>query len=151
MTAERAGYSQRTLVEKLGIKAGHRIALVAAPPGFNATLGPLPGGVRRARDLRGAINVIVFFARDSAGLVRAMTSVKRALASDGMLWVTWPKKSSGVASDLDENIVRAVGLAAGLVDVKVCAVDATWSGLKFVYRLRDRPAAVTPRRARRRR
>ena len=149
MPAERAGYSHRTLVEKLGIKVGQRIALVAAPPDFDSTLGRLPEGVRRARELRGTIDVIVLFARDAAGLVRAMTGVKRALASDGLLWVTWPKKSSGIASDLDENIVRGVGLAAGLVDVKVCAVDAIWSGLKFVYRLRDRPAAVTPRRARR--
>ena len=78
-----------------------------------------------------------------------MLSVKSAMASDGMLWVCWPKKTSAVDSDLDENIVRGMGLAAGLVDVKVCAVDGTWSGLKFVYRLRDRPAAVTPRRARR--
>jgi hypothetical protein len=149
MAPERAGYSHRSLIEKLGIKAGHRIALVDAPSGFDATLGPLPPGVRRARALRGAIDVIVFFASDAAELRRRISSVKRAIAPAGMLWLCWPKKTSGVVRDIDESIVRDVGLAAGLVDVKVCAVDATWSGLKFVYRLRDRPKTATPRRARR--
>jgi Protein of unknown function (DUF3052) len=145
--AERAGYSQRSLSEKLGIKAGHRIAFVAAPKGFDATLGPLPAGVRRARELRGTIDLIVMFAGDAAGLSRKLTSAKRAISPGGMLWVCWPKKTSGVVTDVDESFVREIGLAAGLVDVKICAVDATWSGLKFVYRLRDRPAAIKPRRA----
>jgi hypothetical protein len=149
MPARGAGYSSRSLVEKLGIKAGNRIALVAKPPRFNETLGPLPAGVRRVRSLRDSIDVIVFFARDATGLSRRIASLKCVLAPDGMLWVCWRKKSSGIESALDENAVRAVGLAAGLVDVKICAVDANWAGLKFVYRLRDRPAALTLRRARR--
>lgn len=140
--AERAGYSQRPLLEKLGIKTGNRVAFVAAPSGFDTTLGPLPAGVRRAREFRGPIDLIVVFAGDAAGLSRKITHAKRALSPAGMLWVCWPKKTSGVVTDVDENLVREIGLAAGLVDVKICAVDATWSGLKFVYRLRDRPAAV---------
>jgi hypothetical protein len=147
--AERAGYSERPLVEKLGIKSGQRIAFVAAPSSFAVTLGKLPSGVRRARELRGAIDVIVFFARGIAGLARRIGSAKRAMTPAGMLWVCWPKKTSAIACDLDENVVREISLAAGLVDVKVCAVDADWSGLKFVYRLRDRPKTITPRRARR--
>jgi len=120
-----------------------------APKGFDAILGPLPAGVRRARELRGPIDVIVSFAGDASGLSRRIASAKRALSPAGMLWVCWPKKTSGVVTDVDENIVREFGLAAGLVDVKICAVVATWSGLKFVYRLRDRPAAVKLRRVRR--
>jgi hypothetical protein len=147
--AERAGYSERPLVEKLGIKAGQRIAIVAAPPGFAVTLGELPAGVRRARELRGAIDVIILFAHGSAGLSRRIAGTKRAMTPAGMLWICWPKKTSVIESDLNDNIVREAGLSAGLVDVKVCAVDAVWSGLKFVYRLRDRPKAATPRRARR--
>jgi hypothetical protein len=147
--AEPAGYSGRPLVEKLGIKPGQRIAIVGAPPDFAVTLGKLPAGVRRARDLRGAIDVIVLFSRSTAELVRRITSAKRAMMPAGMLWICWPKKTSAIESDLNDNIVREVGLGAGLVDVKVCAVDADWSGLKFVYRLRDRPKPVTPRRVRR--
>jgi hypothetical protein len=147
--AERAGYSERPLVEKLGIKSGQRIAIVGAPSGFPATLGNLPSGVRRARELRGAIEVIIYFARSRAELTRRIASSKRAMAPAGMLWLCWPKKTSAFESDLDGNVVREIGLAAGLVDVKVCAVDADWSGLKFVYRLRDRPKTATPRRARR--
>ena len=149
MPAESASYSQRALVEKLGIKPGHRIAILDPPVGFAATLGQLPAGVRRARELRGSIDVIVFFAHDVATLARQVPDLKRILAPAGMLWLCWPKKSSSIESDVDENAVRAVGLATGLVDVKVCAVDQDWSGLKFVYRLRDRPKPVKPRRARR--
>lgn len=149
MSPESAGYSHRALVDKLGIKPGHRIAIVEAPSDFRATLGELPPGVHRARLLRGAIDVIVFFAFDAATLSRRITALKRVLAPAGMLWLCWPKKSSALESDLEGNAVRDIGLAAGLVDVKVCAVDDTWSGLKFVYRLRDRPKPIKPRRVRR--
>lgn len=149
MPAETAGYSHRSLVDKLGIKAGHRIAIVEAPAGFPATLGALPAGVHRARALRGAIDVIVCFALEAAPLARRMATVKRVLTPAGMLWLCWPKKSSAIEGDLDGNMVRDIGLAAGLVDVKVCAIDNDWSGLKFVYRLRDRPKPLKPRRARR--
>jgi hypothetical protein len=148
MKSDRAGYSRRSLVDKLGFKEGHRFAIVAPPPGIESTLGLLPEGVRRARATSGSLDVIILFALDVATLKRQITNLKRALAPNGMLWVCWPKKSSGFKTRLGETMVRETGLASGLVDVKVCAIDFTWSGLKFVYRLRDRPKAATPRRAR---
>src|ERR1022692_4433184 len=113
MPAEGAGYSHRALVDKLGIRAGHRIAIVEPPSGFSATLGDLPAGVRRARELRGAIDVIVFFTFDAATLVRRIAALKRVLAPAGMLWLCWPKKSSASVSDLDGNVARDIGLATG--------------------------------------
>ena len=133
-----AGYSARSLVDKLGIKPGMRIAIVAAPPGYRSTLGRLPPGVLVATAPRGTLPFIHFFTTKRALLERRYPSLKRALGQDGALWVSWPKKSSGVATDLTEDVIRAVALAGGLVDVKVCAVDEVWSGLKLVRRLRDR-------------
>ena len=134
-----AGYSPRTLVEKLGIKPHTRIAVIGAPRGYRSTLGALPPGVRVTATLRGdALPFIQFFTKQRAALGRSFPALKRALAVDGALWVSWPKKASGVATDMTEDGVRAVALAHGLVDVKVCAVDAVWSGLKLVRRLRDR-------------
>lgn len=133
-----AGYSQRALADKLGIKPGHRIAFVAPPPGYDATLGPLPPGTVRARTVRAPLDLIQVFVSRAADLEKRFDALKGALALDGALWVSWPKKASKRPTDVDENVVRRVGLAHGLVDVKVCAVDETWSGLKFVYRLKDR-------------
>ncbi|MGH7537407.1 MAG: DUF3052 domain-containing protein [Gemmatimonadales bacterium] len=133
-----AGYSPRTLVEKLGIKPHIRIALLAAPRGYRATLGKLPPGVKVSVSLRGPLPFIQCFTRQRATLRARFPALVRALTTDGALWVSWPKKTSGVASDLTEDGVRAVALAHGLVDVKVCAVDAVWSGLKLVRRVRDR-------------
>jgi hypothetical protein len=147
MPAERAGYSQRALTEKFGIKAGDRLAIVGAPTDFDAPLGALPPDVVRVPGLRASSDVVLFFTRDRRTLCSKFADLKRAMAFDGLAWVCWPKRTSGVVTDLDEKVVRELGLATGLVDVKVCAVDATWSGLKFVYRLKDRPAGATPRRA----
>jgi hypothetical protein len=134
-----AGYSGTPLVKKLGIKAGHRLALLAAPDGFGATLGVLPGSARAQADLEGdPLDVIVLFAPDRATLVREFETAARRLVPAGGLWVAWPKKASGVATDLTESAVRAVGLEAGLVDNKVCAIDEVWAGLRFVVRVRDR-------------
>jgi hypothetical protein len=133
-----AGYSTRPLRDKLGIKPGFRIALVAPPAGYGTTLGPLPSGVARSRALRGPLDLIQVFVTRAADLERRFPALKKALAIDGALWVSWPKKASGRSTDLGEGAVRGIGLAHGLVDVKVCAVDETWSGLKFVYRLKDR-------------
>ena len=133
-----AGYSKRPLSQKLGIKEGQRIFLIGAPEGYLDALGPLPESARVGRHLRGKKDFIQFFTRSLRELERRLPSLVRALDDDGMLWVSWPKKSSGVAADLDGNLVRSRGLEAGLVDVKVCAVDDVWSGLKFVYRKRDR-------------
>jgi hypothetical protein len=132
-----AGYSGKPLVQKLGIKEGHRVALVDAPPGFAAALGPLPEAVA-VRAARGAdaatADVLLLFAREAAALAPEFGAAARALPRGAMLWVAWPKKASRRPTDLTEDVVRRIGLATGLVDVKVCAVDETWSGLKFLHR-----------------
>jgi hypothetical protein len=133
-----AGYSPRSLVEKLGIKPGTRIALLGAPKGYRRTLGTLPPGVRVAAAARGRLPFIQFFTTRRRELARRVPGLVRALAPDGALWVSWPKRSSGVTTDMSEDAVRAVALPAGLVDIKVCAVDDTWSGLKLVRRLKNR-------------
>jgi hypothetical protein len=136
-----AGYSTRSLPDKLGIKPGFRIALVGAPKGYDAVLGPLPPVVR-VKTVRGPLDLIQVFVTTAADLEKRFPALKRALTIDGALWVSWPKRASGVATDLTEDSIRAIGLALGLVDVKVCAVDEVWSGLKFVYRLADRKKAT---------
>ena len=133
-----AGYSKRSLVDKLGIKPGTRIVIVNAPRGYATTLGKLPPGVRVTKAVRGQLPFIQFFATSRAELERAFPALVRGLESAGALWVSWPKKSSGVATDITEDVVRAVALPTGLVDVKVAAVDDVWSGLKLVRRLKNR-------------
>ena len=133
-----AGYSSRPLVAKLGIKPNSRIAVMGAPRGYRTTLGALPPGVAIATTLRGTLPFIQFFTKQRAALESRFPMLKRALTTDGALWISWPKRASGVATDLTENDVRAVALANGMVDVKVCAVDDIWSGLKLVRRLKDR-------------
>jgi hypothetical protein len=133
-----AGYSRRTLVEKLGIKPRTRIAIVNPPRGYRATLGKLPAEVSVAARARGVLPFIQFFTRTRAVLEVRFPALVRALARDGALWISWPKKASGVSTDVTEDVVRAIALGAGLVDVKVAAVDEVWSGLKLVRRLKDR-------------
>ena len=133
-----AGYSARSLVDKLGIKPNSRIAILNAPRGFRATLGKLPAGVTVATATRGSLPFIHFFTRSRTALEAKFPGLVRALAPAGALWVSWPKQASGVPTDLTEDVVRGVALAGGLVDVKVCAVDDVWSGLKLVRRLKDR-------------
>src|ERR1044071_5632643 len=139
-----AGYSGTPLPLKLGIKPDHRLALIHAPDDFRKTLGPLPAGVDVSEGARGTnpLDLIFLFAASRAALVKSFESLSGRLTPAGGLWVAWPKKSSGVATDLNENIIREFGLQCGLVDNKVCAVDDTWSGLRFVRRLKDRPAAA---------
>src|SRR3954447_3952621 len=132
--AATAGYSGTPLVDKLGFKPGMRAALIAAPPDFGATLGPLPGGVRVATRLAAGQDLVVVFVTRRAELSRRLPALRRAIAPDGMVWVAWPKKAAKVATDVTEDVVRDVVLPTGLVDVKVCAIDATWSGLKLVIR-----------------
>jgi hypothetical protein len=135
-----AGYSGTPLVRKLGIKPEARLGLIGAPDGFDTTLGELPPGVRvRRRSSGQPFDVIVAFYVSRAELERRLPILARALDPAGGLWIAWPKRASGVATDVTENVVRDLGLAAGLVDNKVCAVDHVWSGLRLVYRLRDRP------------
>jgi hypothetical protein len=133
-----AGYSGTPLPKKLGIKPGAVVALVDAPTGFEQTLGELPAGVRLRRDARGRAHLTLCFVRTRAELGRRIPALSRAAAQGG-LWICWPKKASGVATDLSDSVVRKVGLAAGLVDFKVCAVDATWSGLRFASRKTKSP------------
>jgi hypothetical protein len=133
-----AGYSKRSLVEKLGIKPGRRALFVNAPPGFERTLGKLPPDVKVEKSLLGPLDFIHCFATKRQELEARFLKLKQALAVGGMLWISWPKRASKVPTDIDENVVRGVALAHGLVDVKVCAVDDVWSGLKLVYRLKDR-------------
>jgi CheY-like chemotaxis protein len=131
-----AGYAGTPLPKKLGIGAGAVVALLGAPEGFERTLGALPAGVRLRRDARGcsAAGVVLLFTKSRADLARRFPTAARALADRGKLWIVWPKKSSGVASDLGETEVRAFGLGSGFVDYKICAVDETWSGLCFSRR-----------------
>jgi hypothetical protein len=136
-----AGYSGTPLPRKLGIKPGHRLALIGAPDGFDRTLGELPEDVRVLRRARGPLDVIVAFFVWGADLERRLPVLRAALSPAGGLWLAWPKRASGVPTDLSDNVVRRLGLATGLVDNKVCAVDETWSALRLVYRLRDRPSA----------
>jgi len=139
-SATSAGYSGTPLPRKLGIKAHARVGLIGAPYDFDEVLGALPPGVSVRRRARGTFDVIVVFVQKRSELERRLPVLKKALDQAGGLWVAWPKRSSGVATDLGERIVRELGLASGLVDNKVCAIDATWSGLRFVYRLADRTA-----------
>jgi hypothetical protein len=136
-----AGYSDTPLPRKLGLREGGRVALLAAPPGYPAGLAPLPARVDLVRSLAAgpAFDVILYFARDRAELAGRFAGLAARLRPAGGLWIAWPKKASGVATDLSENVIREIGLAAGLLDNKVCAIDLTWSGLRFVYRLKDRP------------
>ncbi len=131
-----AGYSGTPLPQKLGIKPGHRVVLLGAPEGFS--LGELPDGVTVARSARGKADVIVSFHSERSGLDRRIAALRRAMVPNAGLWIAWPKQASKVPTDLSENVVRALGLASGLVDNKVAAIDEVWSGLRLVIRVRDR-------------
>jgi hypothetical protein len=115
-----------------------RVAAIAAPAYFRSVLGELPRGTVLTNRIARNAPLIVAFVPDLAALKRGFDSWKRSLAKDGSLWLCWRKRASGAATDLDDNVVRDYALTHGLVDVKVCAVDATWSGMKCVYRLKDR-------------
>jgi hypothetical protein len=138
MASTTAGYSGTPLPRKLGIKPQARLGLIGVPHDFDEVLGELPLGVSVRRRLRGRFDVLVVFVQKRSELERRLPALKEALDQAGGLWVAWPKRSSGVATDLGEGTVRELGLGIGLVDNKVCAIDATWSGLRFVYRLADR-------------
>jgi len=128
-----AGYSGTPLPRKLGIRDGSRVVLVGAPADFAVTLGDLPPGVELLRPGVGDVDVALLFALDLATLRSRFAPLAAALQPAGGLWVAWPKRSSGIATELSDSAVRELGLAAGLVDNKVCAIDATWSGLRFVW------------------
>jgi hypothetical protein len=131
------GYSGTPLPKKLGIKAGFRVRLANAPVEVRAELREALAECTVAKD-GSALDFAMIFTKSRAELIKEFSRLAKLLTPAGMLWVSWPKKSSGVASELDESLVRGIGLDAGLVDVKVCAVTEVWSGLKFVRRVKDR-------------
>lgn len=132
------GYSGTPLPKKLGIKDRYNVCLVDAPKDVYAELNSALATCNISAQGKTPLDFAIVFTKSSAELGKEFKRLTKRLAPAGMLWVSWPKKSSGVATDLDENVVREIGLAAGLVDVKVCAVNEVWSGLKFVRRLKDR-------------
>ncbi len=137
--AATAGYSGTPLPRKLGIKPGQRVLILGAPEGFEAdTLGPLPDGVRVARRASGQADMIVSFHTRRADLARRMPALRERMLPAAGLWIAWPKRASGVETDLTEDVVRELAYANALVDTKVCAIDEVWSGLRLVIRLRDR-------------
>jgi hypothetical protein len=133
-----AGYSKRSLVDKLGIKSGQKIHIANSPKNYAGTLGPLPDKTVLTRSLQGTCDFIQFFTQNRKELESTFPKLKQHLAPAGSLWISWPKGASGIKTDVNENVAREIGLKNGLVDVKVCAVDDVWSGLKFVFRLEDR-------------
>lgn len=133
-----AGYSSTPLPKKLGIKEGSRIALINAPENLQRELGALPDGAVFVTRLTKPLDIVLLFVLTERALLRDFAKLAEKLASNGMIWVAWPKKSSGVATDFTFDRVQRIGLDSGLVDVKICAIDDVWSGLKFVFRLKDR-------------
>ena len=133
------GYSGTPLARKLGIKDGMRLAVLNAPPGYKSWLTGLPATAKIESRLSTRPAAVHLFARERRDLERTLPRLRAALDPAGFVWVSWPKKSSGVATDITEDVIRAVALPLGFVDVKVCAVTDTWSGLKLVVRKRERP------------
>ena len=133
-----SGYSGTPLAKKLGIRAHARLFVRGAPDNYRELLAPLPEGVHSVRRIDARTDLIHLFATRTAQLARALTAARAAMRMDAVIWVSWPKKASGVDSDISEDGVRALALPLGLVDVKVCAVDETWSGLKLVLRKSER-------------
>ena len=133
-----AGYSQRSLAQKLGIKTGWTITVINAPENYLELLAGLPDAVTIEHELGGNLPFVHYFCKERSQLEASFPAIRESLLQNGMVWISWPKKSAKVPTDLDENIIRELGLASGLVDVKVAAVDFIWSGLKFVIRVKDR-------------
>jgi hypothetical protein len=134
-----AGYSGTPLAKKLGIKPGARLQLLNTPLQFEAALGALPEGVERTvANTDQQADMVIAFHTSAAALSEAFPSHARSTKADGALWIAWPKRASGVSTDLNENLLRDIGLPTGMVDNKVCAIDETWSGLRFVVRKENR-------------
>ncbi|HVE67450.1 MAG TPA: DUF3052 domain-containing protein [Solirubrobacteraceae bacterium] len=133
-----AGYSGTPLPRKLGIKEGGRVAFLGAPPEFAGLVAPLPDGVEVLDAVEPGLDVVVFFTVERARLEAAISGLREAIAPDGAVWVAWPKRASGVKTDMTEDVVREIVLPLGMVDNKVAAIDATWSGLRVVIRRENR-------------
>jgi hypothetical protein len=133
-----AGYSRTPLPQKLGIKADQKVATIGAPAGYRKLLAPLPTGVSFTTKIVAETPFVHLFATKRQTLEKELKSLRQLLADTGVLWVSWPKKSSGLATDVTEDVIREACLPLGFVDVKVCAVDETWSGLKLMIRREER-------------
>jgi hypothetical protein len=145
-----SGYSGTPLAKKLGIGPGARLYLQAGPANYQQLVAPLPAGVQTVARFDAHTDVAHLFATQRAALAKALRDVRERMRDDALVWVSWPKKSARVPSDISEDVIRELALPLGLVDVKVCAVDATWSGLKLVLRLTERTADPARTRAARR-
>ena len=133
-----AGYSDTPLAKKLGIKENSRYALINAPEGFEKEIEPLPPGATSVARVTKDLDLILFFCKGENTLRKQLPRLSQSIKPNGMIWIAWPKKSSKVETDLAFGVVQRIGLATGLVDVKICAVNEVWSGLKFVIRVKDR-------------
>lgn len=133
-----AGYSGKPLAQKLGLKPGFRIFVDCAPADYRGIVGEWPDGAKLVTQAKGPLDVVHLFATEAKGLAAKLSRYRDAIAADGMIWVSWPKKASAVATDLSDVVVRNAALPLGLVDAKVCAIDETWSGLKFVIPVAQR-------------
>ncbi|MBR0800194.1 DUF3052 domain-containing protein [Bradyrhizobium jicamae] len=137
-----SGKSGKSIVQKLGLRPGFCIFVDGLSVAYSDIVGELPDGVRLVKAAKAPLDAVHLFAIEARGLGARLRSYRPAIAPDGMIWVSWPKKSSGVATDLTDTALRKIALASGLVDIKVCAVDEIWSGLKFVIPARDRGNAA---------
>ena len=142
-----AGYSGTPLAKKLGIKEGSRVHAAGAPPGYAAALEPWPAGASMVGRIDARTDIVHLFDTSRARLEKSIRAALAKLKPDGAIWVSWPKKSSRVPTDITEDTIREIALPMGLVDIKVCAVDAVWSGLKLVVPVKDRPAVPRRRKA----
>jgi hypothetical protein len=133
-----AGYSGTPLPQKLGIKSGMTVVALNAPADYRKLLGKLPSDVTFASRISTACNFVHLFTKRRSELAKQLKDLRKKIAQEGVVWISWPKKSSGVATDITEDVIRDVALPIGFVDIKVCAVDETWSGLKLMIRKRDR-------------
>ena len=133
-----SGYSSKPLHEKLGIKSGHKLIFLNAPENYFSILGDLPENIQIAKKLTGDFDVIQFFVTEEKTYQLELQNLKQNIKQNGMIWISWPKGKSKISTDLNENKIRDFALKSGLVDVKVCAVDDDWSGLKLVIPVKDR-------------
>jgi hypothetical protein len=136
--AKPVGYSATPLARKLGIKEGTRLAVLGAPESYSTLVAPLPDGVVPESRLGGKTDIVHAFVKSRSELAKVLAGCVKAMRSDAALWISWPKKASGVSTDVTEDTIRELALPLGLVDIKVCAIDETWSGLKLVIRKQNR-------------
>ncbi|HXW74807.1 MAG TPA: hypothetical protein VEK10_08345 [Steroidobacteraceae bacterium] len=145
-----SGHSGTPLASKLGIRAGARLFLHAPPENYRQLLEPLPHSVTTVRRIDAQTDLVHLFATRRAALAALLERARAAMRDDAVIWASWPKRAAGVPTDITEDVVRELALPLGLVDIKVCAVDETWSGLKLMLRRRERARPAAPRGARRR-